>query len=171
MDEGVFFDNVLWGNIPQGSLAALYLDGRWPAPPNAATVLHSPGVRRITVTGNYKEASIIDFEPGDVTSTQRLRRFVRGRRASGELAIVYSDRADAADTWDGLTEGADTNLRDYAKWWISTLDEINWSADELSANLHASWDAPIPPSQLWANQNMPGINGTSDRSNLFLPFR
>jgi hypothetical protein len=170
-DEGVFFDNAQWHNIPQGSLAALYCDGRFAAPSNAATVLHLPGARRITVLGDYRNASILDWEPGDVQTPATLRGFVRGRKAVSQMAIVYCDRAQAAETWNALTEGSDTNLRDYALWWISTLDEVTWPVAALAQNLASVWGAPIPESQLWANQNMPGVNGTSDRSNLFLPFR
>lgn len=171
-DHGVFFDNVLWHNIQPGSLAALYADGRYTAPAIAESALGLTGARRITVLGNYQIASIIDFEPGNAAyDPKTLRRFTRGRRNLGADSITYCDRADAAETWHALTEGTDTNLRDYTLWWISTLDGVPWTAEELAADLATNWGAPIPASRIWANQNIRGIGGTSDRSNLFLPFR
>lgn len=165
-------DDIDWRNITPGSLVALDQDGLYAAPPNAPRQINAADARWITVYGNYRASSIVDWEPGNpVYTSQGLRRFVRGRRYMQEEAITYLDRADAHDAWMALTEGTDTNLRDYTMWWIATLDNTLWSPQQLAEDLAVNWGAPIPASKIWANQNVRGINGQPDVSNLFLPFR
>ena len=163
-----FYDAATWQNIPHGTSACLYGDGRYAAPADAPKILGLTQYRIITVTGDYRIAGAIDFEPGNPCYDPRtLRRYVRGRRNSGHRARVYCDRADASEAWHGLTEGTDTNLRDYAEWWISTLDGTDWTPDELAADLASRWGAPIPAGKLWGNQNRGGMTAPYDESNLF----
>jgi hypothetical protein len=162
-----FYDAATWQNIPHGSAACLAVDGIYAAPASAPGDLGLTDVRRITVLGDYRNASIVDWEAGDPAfSAVALRKFVRGRRAVGQRAIVYCDRAVAREAWQDLTEGTDARLRDYAEWWISTLDGIKRTADQLAAELAGTWGAPIPAAKIWADQHTGGMTAKVDTSTL-----
>jgi hypothetical protein len=162
-----FYDAATWQNIPHGAAACLAVDGIYAAPASAPADLGLTDHRWITVDGDYRNASIIDWEKGDPAfSDRKLRRFVRGRRAAGQRAIVYCDRADAREAWQALTEGDDVRLRDYAEWWISTLDGVKRTAEQLAAELRDAWGAPIPASQIWACQHTGGMTAKVDTSTL-----
>lgn len=163
-----FYDAAHWAGIPPESYAALYRDGEYAAPLTAPAQLRLTGHRWITVTGDYRNSGIIDWEPGNPCYTpSALRAFVRGRRRMGARARVYCDRADAAEALDAVMAwlGGDLGIYPGLSWWIATLDNQNWTAETLSDELAARWDAPIPAGRLWANQNVRGTD--YDTSTLF----
>lgn len=168
-----FADSARWEAIPPGSWAALYADGEFAAPQSAQRLFR--GVRHYTVWGNWRIAKIIDWEPGNPCFTPAaLRRFVRGRRALGEDAVVYCDRADAAEALAALHDFGHGELANYSglMFDIATLDGADWSAIELADDLARNWDAPIPAAAIWANQYVTraGPDGPYDVSRLFGRF-
>ena len=50
-------------------------------------------------------------------------------------------------------------------FWIATLDNKDWTVEQLAADLAANWGARIPAAQIWACQNKP--RGEYDVSTLF----
>lgn len=166
-----FYDSADWPVIPHGTAAALYVDGEFRAPPTAPAQLQLTAARWITVAGDYRQASILDWEPGNPCySPAGLRRHVRGRRALDMEAWVYCDRADAAEALAALVDWGTGDLAAYDGlfWWISTLDGENWTADTLAADLASRFHAPIHPDRIAANQyaNL----GNTDISRTFLTF-
>lgn len=168
-----FYDAVSWTEIPHGSMAALYFDGRFAAPPNTPKALSLARHRWITVTGNYRDCSIADLLEQPGYTPGKLRGFVRGRRGLGMDAIIYSDRAQAAEGLAALRDFGHGDLAEYAHlwWWISTLDGIDLDAEELARELRDSWGADIPASSLWGHQwtQLPSIGpaATLDVSRLY----
>jgi hypothetical protein len=158
------FDAATWENLPLRSQLMLYGDGDYAAPPTAAKQLDAIAVRYITVTGDYRGCGAIDWEPNNPCFTPgTLRSYVRGRRALNVMARVYCDRANAAEAIAALRDFGNGSLLSYNKlfWWISTLDNHEWSAVELAAELTHNWDAPILPQALWGNQFATGSYDTS----------
>lgn len=169
---GVFFDAATWQDIPRGSDAALYGDGRYTAPSDAPAILELNRHRLITVTGAWQRCSIIDYERlNPAYHPVTLRAFVRGRKKRKLDAIVYCNESTAAEAVRALADSRD-ELGKYPGllWWIATLDGVSRSAAELCTTLATEWDAPeITTANLWANQ----WTGTAtvDRSNRFLLWR
>lgn len=164
------YDAAEWQNLPPESQVMLYADGDYAVPKDAPVRLNASGVRYITVTGDYRGCGAIDWEAGNPCfNAASLRGYVRGRRAKNVVARVYVDRANASEALFYLTDYGHGDLTQYAKlvWWISTLDNIQWNADALAAELAANWDAPIPAAKLWGNQF---ATGAYDTSNVFGNF-
>lgn len=165
------FDSDVWQDLPPNSNVMLYKDGLFAAPADAPQQLHATGVRYITVTGDYRGCGAIDWETGNPCFTAAgLRGYVRGRRALNAVARVYCDRADAHEALWALYDSGHGTLGEYDKlvWWISTLDNVQWTADALARELAANWDAPIAASKLWGNQYGPAKPGAHyDTSNVY----
>lgn len=148
-------------NAPDGAThAALYSDGDFAADPAAAKARFKYR-RWITVLGDVN-AGLADFEPGNLIYNQRgaLRNWATGHmNVSRGTPIVYVDRALAAVALADLD-----GLR--ILYWIPTADGKDWTPEELAADLKDNWNAPIPASSIWANQNV-WVANEYDRSNLF----
>lgn len=172
-----FFDAAYPENLPRGRLVALYADGDFAVTKSQLDALQPAGVRWITVTGNGEIASILDAQPDNFLSPARIRGFVRTRRAANEDAIIYTPRSWVAEYLAILTDFGHGSLGQYAGlfWWIPTLDNTQWTAEELSADLAENWEAEIPPGRIFGNQwtQLPqlGIGAKVDVSSLFLPWR
>lgn len=159
-----FYDSTTPSVIPNKDYAALYWDGDFGSVGQESAHLFKH-IRRITVTGNPDHAGIIDYEPDNPAFTQaRLFDYVSTRARDKRFCVVYAARVNLMEAWD--TVGNFNPL-----WWIPTLDGIEWTPETLAKNCAEIWDAPIPVSRIWANQNV-GVkqNGGHnwDRSNLFL---
>jgi hypothetical protein len=160
-----FYDSSKIGDIPQGAThLAAYHDGAYAVTDGQIrrvlpAVSH---VRWITIGADF-HSGIADFEPRNPVydDAQLLRRWALGRLSlQMGTPIVYSDRANiraALDRLDGLR----------VFWWIPTLDDREWTAAELAADLAANWDAPVPAGRIWGNQFHSQEDPTFDRSNLF----
>lgn len=170
-----FYDAADWQHIPHDSDVALYCDGNFAAPPAAADELGAKRVRLITVTGNWRNASIVDYEKfNPVYFPAGLRAFVRGRRSQDMDAIVYCNQSTAAEAISALRDFGFGTLLKYPKlyWWIATLDDIEISAVDLVRQLASHWDAPeITLANLWANQWGQGEGGLYDISRRYLSWR
>jgi|SRR5579859_910634 len=141
-----FYDAIKYWLIPDNARAVLYHDGAYACPPREASRLAA--VRWITVTGDYLNCGIADYEPGNQVYEVpgALRQYVAGRLGMRKRARVYCDRdnmARAAADLDGLP----------FEWWIATLDG-NRLAPDYAPNL-------------WAVQFEGGPNGHFDRSVLY----
>lgn len=162
-----FYDSSDVANIPlEADHAALYGDGAYQVsgtqiPP------HITYRRWITVLG-LNTCGIADFEPGNAVfeDKQALRQWAAEHHAIDQgIPIVYTDRENAAAAVQRCT-----GLLVY--YWISTLDNRDWTPAGLSLNM-AQGDggrvppAKIAPNRIWANQNVT-VPGKYDRSNLFL---
>lgn len=148
-----FGDSADWRNIPEGWRAILPVDGEFAAPRTAVTRFSH--VRWYTVTGDYRHAGAVDWEPGNPCYTPGgLRRYIRGRRSMNARARVYLDRADASEAIAALRDYGHGELLSYPGllWWIATLDGKRHTPAGLAAELAAGWDAPIPEAQIWADQ-------------------
>lgn len=158
-----FYDSATYEDIPQGAqYAALYADGIY-AVPNLRDVIRIPHRRWITVTGENPHCGIADFEHGNSVYNERgrLREWAL-RRLSLKLVppVVYVDRADLH-----LAINEMTGLPRY--WWIPTLDNREWTAEELAADIRDNFSEDIPVSEIWANQYTDHGNQW-DESNLFI---
>jgi hypothetical protein len=173
------YDAFNWRNLPRGRYLCVYGDGAPESVPTVADIGHlAPTDHRvITVTGNYRIASIIDGRPDNNLSDAVTRGFVRGRKAQGMSAIIYAPRAFVAENQRALSDSGAARLLEYERlwWWIPTLDGRQWTPAELSQDLAAHWGALVEPDRIWANQNdqLPhlGPGATVDVSTLFLAFR
>ncbi|SRR5579871_1669488 len=160
-----FYDSTRPWLIPAGTkAAALYYDGLFgTAGRNAAHLFEH--VRWITITGDALHCGIADYEPGNPVFTEPgiLRGWAEYRVGHQQRARVYVQRSLAARA---LAELGPVARDPRCQFWIPTLDNKTWTAGQLAADLAGNWAAPIPASQLWANQNVGG-NTTWDRSDLF----
>lgn len=174
-ESDAFFDSAYWPHLPHDSDVALYCDGNFEAPPTAEKELNAKRVRLITVTGNWRNASIVDYEKlNPVYFPAGLRAFVRGRRSLNMDAIVYCNQSTAAEAISALRDSGHGTLLDYPRlfWWIATLDNVELSAVELARQLMDLWDAPeITIRNLWANQWTQGDGGLYDESRRYLSWR
>ena len=85
-------------------------------------------------------------------------------------ARTYCDRANAADAVRALFDDGHGKLLGYPGlyWWISTLDGVEWTAQNLAEDLAKNWDAlEITADRIWACQNK---TGAVDESILYQPF-
>lgn len=173
-DANTFYDAATWSDLPHDADLALYCDGLFKAARNAAVILRAREVRQITVTGDYRAASIVDYERlNPVYFPAGLRGFVRGRRTRDQDAIVYCNEVTAAEAISALRDFGQGELLAYPKlyWWIATLDNVQFSAAELVALLAGKYQAPeITEANLWANQWGQGPGQQYDISNRFLPW-
>lgn len=171
----VFYDSAQWSLIQSRTDAALYNDGQFRAPVDAPNRLGLKDWRWITVTGDWRKASIVDYEKfNPVYNPAGLRGFVRGRRSLQMDAIVYCNESTAAEAIAALRDFGHGSLLEYDKlfWWIATLDEIQRTPEELCQQLAADWDAPeITIRRLWGNQWGQVEGGQVDISNRFLDWR
>lgn len=169
-----FYDAAYWRNIPQGSSAILYLDGRYAAPPSAPTVLALAEVGWMTVTGDANGAGSIDWEAGNACFTPNgLAAYVAQRKAMGKRARVYVQRSLVSAALAALDQSEAQDLATYPGllWWIPTLDGREWTAAELQHDLATNWNANLPLATIWANQwtQIPhiGPGALADQSSLF----
>ena len=165
-----FFDAATWRNLEGVSSAALYADGEFAVSSGDQASLKLARIRHITVTGNGRIASIIDGRPDNPLSPAQVRGFVRERRSVSQHAIIYTPRSWAAEYLAILADDGHGKLGEYEhlQWWISTLDNVSWTAAGLAAELANNWDAPIPQDRIWACQNVPGA--LRDGSVLYQPW-
>lgn len=169
--SNVVFDSARWESIPHGTSAMLYRDGQYAAPVNAPEVLRLQRARWITVVNNYRHCGAIDLFEQPWWSPELLRSFVRGRRDMGCLARVYTDEAAAAEQVRALRDDGTGKLLAYEglRWWVSTLDGRQLTAEQLAAELATRWDAPeITADRIWAHQR--ADLGSYDESDLFLAW-
>lgn len=173
------YDAFNWRNLPRRRYLCVYGDG---APESVPTVgdlgrLAPIDHRVITVTGDYRIASILDGRPDNNVTDAATRGFVRGRKADGYDAIMYADRSHVAEVQRALADSGAARLLEYPGlwWWIPTLDGRQWTPNELSEDLAANWGALVDPDRIWANQydQLPhlGPGALVDLSNRFLAFR
>jgi hypothetical protein len=176
----VFYDAADWRHLPRGEDACFYGDGRFAVTAHEIDLIDPPQYRMITVTGNGHSCSIIDGRPDNNLTDPAVRGFVRERRGlrpSGADAIIYCPRSYVREYQRALADNGHGTLLEYCRlfWWISTLDGRNWTADELTADLAANYDAAISTDRIWAVQNdqIPqiGPGALADKSKLFLPWR
>lgn len=157
-----FYDAVIPVHIPGRDYAALYFDGTYGQVGQMAARLFGH-CRWITVTGDFEHCGIADFEEGNPVfdTPELLAEYLKGRAAlyngRGRRGRIYCDRANAAKA---LYYAGDAPR----EWWIATLDNRDWSASQLARDLAENWDAKIPATEIWANQNVPGQR--YDTSNL-----
>lgn len=160
-----FYDSTKPWLIPAGTkAAALYFDGLYGTAGRNAAHLFSL-VRWITITGDALHCGIADYEPRNPVFEQPgvLRGWAEYRISHQQRARVYVQRSLAARALAELGPAA----RDpRCQFWIPTEDNKTWTPEQLAADLAGNWAAPIPASQLWANQNVT-VRDTWDRSNLF----
>jgi hypothetical protein len=111
----IFYDSTVPGNIPEGTFACLYYDGRYAASPDEAKRFLD--VRWITIGSDFKNAGIVDFEEGNpsYSSQSALREFVEGRKSLGLRARVYTD-LDNLPLVRSRLEGLDYLV------WLATLN-------------------------------------------------
>lgn len=159
MPEIEFYDSVTPAKIPAGAThAALYRDGKFAATPEQAK--RFPHVVWITVDGD-PHSQVADFEPGNpVFAADALSRWEHQRHTLGRRGIIYCDRSSVAGALAELSGRR-------ADWWISTLDGKRWTAEELAADLKASFGVTIPAGDIWANQYAGGPDADYDTSDLF----
>ena len=160
----LFYDAATWQNMPADSHAMLYADGRYAAPVSARR--RFAAVRWITVLGGVTAgtyAGAADYEPGNPVygNPGALRAWAVKRNAMNCRARPYFDRADAARAWEQLHDLPNVYP------WVATLDNQEWTAEALAANLADEWGAPIPADRLWANQYAGGMTAAYDTSRLF----
>jgi hypothetical protein len=162
----LFYDAVTPANIPEGAYACLYVDGDYAAPPPAWR--RFARTRGITVLGGAAaaaQAGAGDFEAGNALfQPDRLTDWVAARHAMNCRARVYCDRANLPRAH--ALVGAAPNV----VWWLSTLDNHEWSAAELLADVLAVEQIALEPSSLWAVQYAGGMNAPVDTNILFGDF-
>jgi hypothetical protein len=110
-----FYDSTQPNLIPSGAkYVVAYYDGNYAWHDWEAK--RFPHVRWITISDNWEECGIIDFEPGNPAySDALLERYVNGRTSRGKRARVYCDRNDLPRVQKVLG-------RYRYELWISTLD-------------------------------------------------
>jgi hypothetical protein len=154
-----FYDSVDPGKIPASAThAALYHDGLYAATP--AQAKRFPHVHWITVTGN-DTCGIADYEPGNEVYDKAgaLRAYVSGRHKRMSRAVVYSDRSNIESALKEL-DGRGCH------WWIATLDNKRWTAQELAKDLKDNFGVTVKASDIWANQYAGGQGAEYDTSDL-----
>lgn len=154
-----FYDSVDPAKIPDSAThVALYHDGLYPATPKQAK--RFPQVHWITVTGD-PSCGIADYEQGNEVYDKpgALRAYVAGRHRRIRRAIVYSDRSNVAAALKEL-DGRGCH------WWIATLDNKRWTAEELAQDLKENFGVTIKPSDIWGNQYAGGEGAEYDTSDL-----
>ena len=176
------FDAADWRNLPHGHYCAVYGDGHpggfdIPTPAQVASI-GAPDHRVITIRGNGRIASILDGRPDNNIDDPTVRAWARERIALKGSMIPYTPRAFVRGYQRALFDGGNTQrLYEYPGlfWWIATLDGHPWTAEELSADLAANWDAIVPPDRIWAvqwdQQPQLGPSARVDVSRLFMDFR
>lgn len=142
----LFYDSVTPEQIPADAIAAcLYYDGDWKATPEEAQRFKH--VRWITVTGDWQNCGIADFEEGNPVydNADALRTYVAGRIGMNKRARVYTDRANLPTVRQRL-EGLSYLV------WIGTLDgtmlepdytEGLWAVQFQGATVHGNYDTSI----------------------------
>lgn len=172
------YDSATWPEQPPDEAYGLkYGDGQYLEYQGKVAFLHR---KLITVHGHYRTCEAIDPERGNWAAYPwTLRRFVRGRRSLAGQSLLYTDRADAREHlvtlgWQGEpwpdVIGSNSPLWAYTDWWVATLDDRPWTADELAADLAQTWDAPIPAHKIWGNQRSRIAQGGIDVTTLFGPW-
>lgn len=159
-----FYDSIKPDQFPDTLHVALYFDGDYGAAGRAAGVKFPRDQKRwITIYDDYRSCSIQDFEPGNpcYNDLSMVTTFVAGRHAMDAPARLYSDRSDVARALTVVKPGD-------VLWWIATLDGKDWTAEELTADLKANFNADIPADRIWANQNVG--KKAFDISDLYLEF-
>lgn len=163
--EVKFYDSDKFNDIPQGAeYAALYADGRYAITPQD-NIKRIPHRRFITVTGANSYDGIADFERLNPVFDEegKLRDWATRRLRNHQVPpVVYCDRSDLAYAMSELR-----GLPRY--WWIPTLDNKEWTAEELAINIDEEFHISIPVEQIWANQYTDHSN-QYDESNLFLTW-
>ena len=141
-----FYDSTQPGKIPAGAHACLYYDGDYKA--TAEQAKRFAATRWITVTGDYKNCGIADFEAGNSVFSKpgALRAFVAGRDEMKARARVYCDQSNLPKVRAEL-EGLDYLV------WLGTLD-----GNKLSAGYTPG---------LWAVQFAGGMKADYDTSVLY----
>lgn len=156
-----FVDSATPEDIPSGmfSHACYYADGlyAWPR----AQVLRFKPRHAITVTGEAS-CGIADYEPGNPVYEDygALDTWAHHRALRKRPARVYCDRNNASQALRELNG-------QQVMWWIATLDDRRWTAEELSADLAAHFGADIPADAIWGCQFEGGESADYDTSDLF----
>ena len=159
-----FYDSARPGLIPAGAHACLYYDGAFV--PNEAEVKRLGPVRWITVLGGAAVAAhtgACDYESGNAIHDDPalLREWAVARKAMNCRARLYCDRSDAAAAM------AQVHDLENVRWWIATLDDKRWTAEDLLADLSRNHGVTIPAERLWANQFAGGVTAAYDTSQLY----
>lgn len=141
-----FYDSTQPDLIPEGSHACLYYDGDYAA--TAEQAKRFAAVRWITISGDYRNCGIVDFEEGNpvYSDSGALRAYVQGRHDMGTRARVYCDRSNLPTVRSKL-EGLEYLV------WLATLDGNKLSPDYTAG--------------LWGVQYAGGMTADYDTSVLY----
>lgn len=143
----IFYDSVTPHRIPRSaSHAALYFDGKYAC--LAADAARFPNKRWITISGDYHNCGIADYEETNPVYEipGLLAAFVASRNAMGKRARVYSDRNNIPRA---SAELAGRGLE--WEWWIATLDrdrlDPEWIPNlwgvQFDGGMHAAYDTSV----------------------------
>jgi hypothetical protein len=158
-----FYDAVTPANIPAGAYACLYYDGLYKASPEQARRFKA--TRWITVEGGAAAAAgagCADFEAGNPVHdvSGRLTEWASERQAMKCRARVYCNRSDLPRALDAAGDLS------CVSFWIATLDNKQWSAPELVADILAL-GVTLAEDRLWAVQYAGGMTAKFDTSLLY----
>lgn len=145
-----FYDSTKPNQMPAGSHALVYWDGRYAVAPSDPVLKRFAAVRWITVLGNWEDAGAVDYEAGNhVYSTPgALRTYVQGRASRQLRARVYHNRSDTSRVLAELF-----GLEGKYEHWVATLD-----GNKLSASF-------LP--DMWGVQYAGGVSSNYDSSVLY----
>lgn len=172
-----FYDAAEWADLPHHQSVCLYRDGRYAVTQNDVLRIQPARVRWITITGNGRAASILDGQPDNPLRPAQVRGFVRERKAGEKEAIIYTPRAWVAEYQAILNDFGHGELGAYEGllWWIATLDGIQRTPEEISADLEENYHTTLPAEDIWGNQwtQLPelGAGALVDVSDLYKPWR
>jgi hypothetical protein len=157
-----FYDSARFGLIPAGADAALYYDGKFAVTPGQAKRFGR--VRWITVTGGASAAAhagAIDFELyNPAFNGDAMREWALARKAMNTRARVYSSRGNLQRALNLVGD-----LQNVV-FWVATLDERQWGATDLLADIFTVDHVNLPAGRLWANQWNGGPSAQYDTSTL-----
>ena len=105
-------------------------------------------------------AGIADYEDGDAAKSVpgALREWAAERREMNCLARGYADRSDLPEMHRLI--GDLPNVR----YWVSTLDDKQWTVEELVADILAVEGLKLDPALIWGIQIEGGPTAPFDRS-------
>jgi hypothetical protein len=160
-----FYDSLA-REFPEGAeYVALYWDDADAAPHEISAAPHQHWITR---AGGPASVAVLmaDYEPTlQIYETPgKLRTWAERRIATHRRAVVYSDRADLHRAHAEL--GPMLSAHPSLLWWIATLDDKEWTAEELCIDIAQNWQTSIPVPKIWANQFRTTGN-RFDTSNLF----
>lgn len=131
---------------------ALYVNGMWAV--TRKVLDHYPRSIRISVTGSRESAAdarCVDVERGDATPKD-VPGFVHARDLMNRDHLIYSDRSNVAAILGEFKLQYPSRHPTDLNFWISTLDNGNWTPEAICSNLSKEWGASLKPEQVKAIQ-------------------